>query len=331
MQLENGHVLERVRRVSTPVPFPPQHIHSYLILADEPILIDTGMRTPPAWEAIQKNLGEHGLKVSDIRHLLITHAHIDHYGQAKRIREASGCKVYSNVLEATYLRSGREGGHREMDSPNMAWFYEWGVPQDLIERDVLGHKMSEKVAEAVPVDVTFDDGEKFTICDVTFRPVWVPGHAIGHTVYIVDEWKTMFSADHLLPDISPVPLLNFPDPKKRGKTRSLIEFLESLKKIEHEDIIVALPAHGDPILDHQTLIDGYRLGVDRRMLRVKRALTEDGPMTAFELSEHMFRQKARMMMYLTMSEAVGYLEILESEDKLAIENREGVLYYSLKS
>lgn len=330
MKLANGTELPRVEVLRTPMPFPPQHVNPYLILAEEPIVVDTGVKLPEAWAALGTRLKEFGLAIGDIRHLLITHAHVDHYGQAKKIKEASGCKVYANVKEKPQLER-EHGMASSLDSPNTQFFREWGVPEQLIRTNLQGQKMSTSLLDPIGVDVCLEDGKAVELAGVKIRPVWVPGHAIGHTVYIIDEWKCMFSADHLLPDISPVPLLNFPDPAKKAKTRSLVEWLDSLTKVEPEPIRVAFPSHGEPILDHRALIAGYRLHSERRRLKVVKHFRESGPLTAYELSAKMFGDaRAQALMFLTMSEAVGYLELLEDRGQIGVEDRGGVHYYQLR-
>lgn len=331
MKLDNGVTLEKIECLPTPVPFPPGHVNSYLVLADEPVLIDAGMKTDLSWKEMEKGLARFDLKVSDIKHLLITHAHIDHFGQAAKIKEASGCKVYACEHEVPYFRKYMIDDPKE-DDPNWDFFREWGVPEERVQQSIKERRLNRIVIDPIDIDVELRDGEHLTLGGVEFRGVWVPGHAIGHMVFFVDAQRVMFSADHLLPDISPVPLLNFPDPTKRGKTRSLLEFFESVRKVENENIQVALPSHGAPILDHRELIASYRLHYQHRRLKVERFLKEEGPLTPFQLAGKMFGEvRANRIMYLTMSEAIGHLEILEAGGEVEFEKRDGLYYYRMKS
>lgn len=321
--------LEGIERIQTPLPFPPMHINSYLILGREPILIDTGMRTEPAWKALNDNLALYGLKVEDIRHLLITHGHIDHYGQGRRIQQASGCRVYAHELERYHMEEHFYSKVRP-DSPYLEFFREWGVPADLIEKAFSAQRVEGVVREDLKVDHPWKDGDLLKFSDVELRCVWVPGHAVGHTVLIEERRGVMFSADHLLPDISPVPLLNFIDPDKKEKTRSLVDYVKSLYKVRNLAVTVALPSHGEPIPDIRALIDSYALHRNRRYLKIRNIIEEHGPMTAYQVSEHVFDpNRARMLMHLTMSETIGFLELMEADGLLRIEKRDGLLYYSI--
>jgi len=65
----------------------------FLILGDDPIVVDTGYRNPEIMaslgmrglqhreQLIENQLGQHGLKLRDVRYILHTHLHIDHAGK----------------------------------------------------------------------------------------------------------------------------------------------------------------------------------------------------------------------------------------------------------
>ena len=55
-------------------------IGSYLLDDDEPALVDCGPAS--SLEGLRARLAEHGLEVGDLRHLVITHIHLDHAGAA---------------------------------------------------------------------------------------------------------------------------------------------------------------------------------------------------------------------------------------------------------
>ncbi len=322
--------LEGIERIQTPVPFPPNHINCYLIPGPEPILIDTGIRSEPAWKALNEGLAAHGLKISDLKHILVTHGHIDHCGQARRIKEASGAVIWANGLERYHMEASWDE-RAGPDSPVYDYFREWGVPEELVTRAFQGQKAETAVRENVKVDREFTDGQLLEFPQVKLRCIWVPGHAVGHTVFVEEQRGIMFSADHLLPDISPVPLLNFPDARKKEKTRSLVDFVASLYKVRNLAVTVALPSHGEPIPDIRALIDSYALHRNRRYLKIRNFIEDKGPVTAYQVSEHVFNpDRARMLMHLTMSETVGFLELMEADGILNIEKRDRLLYYSIR-
>ena len=58
----------------------PRVIASYLLAGDEPAIVDCGPST--CVDALEAGLTRRGLTVGDLRHLLLTHIHLDHGGAA---------------------------------------------------------------------------------------------------------------------------------------------------------------------------------------------------------------------------------------------------------
>src|SRR5687768_5705286 len=91
--------VERVRPGlwSIPVPIPDNPLRYVLVFSfdtdDGPVLVDAGWNTDDAWESLCAGLTQAGTDVADVRGLLVTHIHPDHYGLAGRVREASGAWV----------------------------------------------------------------------------------------------------------------------------------------------------------------------------------------------------------------------------------------------
>jgi glyoxylase-like metal-dependent hydrolase (beta-lactamase superfamily II) len=66
-------------------PFPLGSINVYL-LAHEPLtLIDCGPNLPRSLSSLEKGLAEAGFSLQDIRRVIITHEHPDHYGLVKTV------------------------------------------------------------------------------------------------------------------------------------------------------------------------------------------------------------------------------------------------------
>ncbi|MDF1580646.1 MAG: MBL fold metallo-hydrolase [Desulfuromonadales bacterium] len=67
-------------------------------LAGELVLFDTGPPTISAWETLCREVD-----LSRLKHIFLTHWHIDHCGQVNKIQAASGATVYLSELDALKL------------------------------------------------------------------------------------------------------------------------------------------------------------------------------------------------------------------------------------
>jgi glyoxylase-like metal-dependent hydrolase (beta-lactamase superfamily II) len=247
---------------------------------------------------------------------------MDHYGQAKRIRELSGATVYASELEGERMKTFWSPS-AQRDERILGWFRRWGVPEETLAGDGGMSDMARRLQDPIDVDVILAEGDRVEIGDFTLEVIETPGHCEGHIVFYERDTKTLFSGDHLLTDISPVPLLSFPKQAGEPRPKSLVRFMASLEKVEALDCEIVFPSHGDVILDHRRLIEGYRLHHERRALQIERVL-RDGPRTPFELSQRLFPKHWRTQIFLVLSEVIGHLDVLCDQGKVVIDERDGV-------
>ncbi len=82
----------------------PGIVASYLLDTDDgPALFDCGPTS--CIPALEAGLAEHGLELSDIRHLLLSHIHLDHAGAAGvLVREHPGLQVHVSEVGAPHVR-----------------------------------------------------------------------------------------------------------------------------------------------------------------------------------------------------------------------------------
>src|SRR3954452_13358476 len=67
-------------------------VNWYLVEADSGMtIVDAGV--PPSWDSLHRVLAEIGREASEIRALVLTHAHFDHVGMAERVRTELGAPV----------------------------------------------------------------------------------------------------------------------------------------------------------------------------------------------------------------------------------------------
>jgi len=98
--------------VTEPVPpegalvrqIPLGHANAFLIRGKRPVLVDTGL--PGSAPKILAVIKEEGYNPWDLALIIITHAHIDHFGSAAALAGATGAPVLVSAGEADALARG---------------------------------------------------------------------------------------------------------------------------------------------------------------------------------------------------------------------------------
>ncbi len=227
---------------SIPVPIPNNPLRYVLVYALEldgggVALVDAGWNTDDAWEALTGGLAAAGGSISDVRAVLVTHIHPDHYGLAGRVREASGAWIGLHPADATILEA--RYGDTDVLLSNMTRLLEdSGVPGERLPDLAFASMVLKSVVTMAQPDISFVDGAIVDLPGWDLRAIWTPGHSPGHVCFHSDRRQLLLSGDHILPRITPnisVHTQQFPNP--------LGSYLESLAKVGAFETEEVLPAH----------------------------------------------------------------------------------------
>jgi glyoxylase-like metal-dependent hydrolase (beta-lactamase superfamily II) len=86
-------------------PILSEHSNAYLIaLANHLVLVDTGKAK--VYGELLQNLERLNFSINDIAHLILTHTHYDHCQSAKKIKDASHCKIIVSKSAAPSIKNG---------------------------------------------------------------------------------------------------------------------------------------------------------------------------------------------------------------------------------
>ena len=318
-------VLDKIYKIELPIPFPLKSMNVYFIDDSPRTLVDAGIKTEVSFETLKKGLETIGVDLNSIERILITHGHIDHYGQAKRLSSLSGAPIYIHSKEYGRIRSFIHslGFIKSILLRN-------GAPETLVNEAIHYMESAQIMADSLDEAFFLDDGDSILFKSMTWKTIHCPGHSPGLICFHWPEKKILFTGDHLLKEITPNPILNVPEYRPPFRYPSLKDYLNSLEKIERLDLSLLLPAHGEEIHDVKALIQKIFTHHKERMDRILFSLSKKEK-TPFQIAMDLFPGVPPFEVFLGISEAVGHLDILKEKGIVKVNEKEGKDYYSLET
>jgi len=158
----------------------PLDCHAYLVETGAgPYLIDTGV--DPDAAAVRANIEGLGVALTDLRGILLTHAHADHAGGARALAAASGAPVWGDAAEVRLLRDGSDAALGLTAAKHNGTY-----PEDYAYPHFDGGR-------PLPPDWRAGGGDRW------LSAIPTPGHSPGATCYLLDApgYRALFSGDTL--------------------------------------------------------------------------------------------------------------------------------------
>src|SRR6266404_821166 len=301
--------------ISVPTPFYIGPVNVYLIADDPVTLIDTGPKTKEAVEALRDGLRKNGFRMSDVQRIILTHAHEDHCGLAKKVRdEAKNAEILVHGWE-----TGHKVGRLEYEE-HRELLLRAGVPDEELQSMRRMYEGVRAFADALEDDEHSElvDMEELQFNTGSLRVVHTPGHTPGSCSFFREADRTILAGDCVLKRITPNPVLS-PDPiDPKRRFRSLAEYLVSLARLRSLAPTLVLGGHGEPVNDYEELFHRYIRAINERQKSVIDLIPKTGA-TAWEISRAMFPDASDVHRFLAISEAVAHLDYAHTEGRLALE------------
>jgi glyoxylase-like metal-dependent hydrolase (beta-lactamase superfamily II) len=303
-----------------PVETFPGHVNNiYLILDGEIVtLFDVGSGLPDSNEGLERGMAEvrerfgETATLASVQHVVISHAHIDHFGWAGRFTQESDAAVYVHELDARVLVNFEE--RIVLASKDLSVFMERaGVKPELRTEIEEAYRWSKNFFKSVEIDHLVRDRDRIIN---GYRVHHTPGHCPGQICLEVDD--LLFTADHVLSRITP-----HQSPAAITPFCGLELYLQSLDKVRGlEGIRVSLPGHEAPIEDLDGRIAGIVSHHQRRLSQVLDICRE--PLALVEVSKRLFGPRVGYTRLLALEEAGAHVEYLFQRGELGIANLEDV-------
>jgi glyoxylase-like metal-dependent hydrolase (beta-lactamase superfamily II) len=302
-----------IRRLTFPLPLGIKHVHCYLLPGpDGWTLVDTALGMLDAASSWEPVLGRLDAPVARI---VVTHFHPDHAGGGEDVQALTGARVLQG--ERDYAQCVRVWGSGDWSERLADYLGAHGLPEPVA--DELRHE-SRTFAPFVRFardPAPLQEGDEVD----GWRVVELPGHADGHICLLRDG--VLVAGDHLLGAITPTVGLypeSRPDPLAdyQGSLRRTIELAPTL----------ALPGHGEPLLDPAArageLLEHHRLRLDETA-----AALATGPKSAYDVSLVLFGTNLDANnRRFALAETLSHLERLVREGRAVRSGNGGNLSYT---
>jgi glyoxylase-like metal-dependent hydrolase (beta-lactamase superfamily II) len=301
---------------------PLRYINGYLIEEDDGLtLIDAGWKADDVLAALHAGLCASGHTLGEIRRLLITHCHFDHYGLAGTLRRAGVGELIIHKLDWELARD-HLSDPVAIDAAADEWIARNGLRVDVALDEELMHNRTE----LTPPTRALAGGEQIG----RLRALWTPGHTPGHLCFIDGQTGALFSGDHILDPVTPQIGVWRPT-----NDNPLGDYIASLHLTAATGASMVFPAHGEPfpslarrvheLLAHEAhrerLIAAAFGGRTRTVADIARVL----PWTR---RERPFSELSPTHQQFAVAETLAHLEHLRRHDAVESTERGGSIVYA---
>jgi glyoxylase-like metal-dependent hydrolase (beta-lactamase superfamily II) len=211
------------------------YVNCYLVEGEQGItLVDAAF--PATWPFLERALHALHRDTSDVKALVLTHAHFDHIGFARRIQQDWGVPVWAHAAEAYIARHPYRYAHERSRV-----LYPVREPRIL---PVLGSMVRAGALNVRGVSDLhfFTPGDTLTVPGAP-RVVFSPGHTFGHSALHLVDRNAVITGDALV-TLDPYTGATGPRIVAGAATADSTEALNSLQKLEETGARIVLPGHG---------------------------------------------------------------------------------------
>lgn len=282
------HDIEAISEDVTLIPLPLpldglDRVNAYAIRGTDGItLVDPGWFGEHTDRALVRGLAAIDAEVGDVRRILVTHGHWDHYSAALGLRRHHRLEIWLGDGERPTLDSLAGFAKDPVLYPRQIELLERSGANELAER--VRSSTLRPHERDLPLgypDHWLIGGESIDLGGTRAIAHATPGHTRGHISYELSAEGLVFTGDHVLPRITPS--VGF---ERMPVDRPLASYLASLRLLCGRPELTMLPAHGavapsvreraEELLDHH----------DKRLDEIA-SLIESRGATAFAIADSM--------------------------------------------
>jgi glyoxylase-like metal-dependent hydrolase (beta-lactamase superfamily II) len=303
-------VTETLFAVQIPIPYPMKFVTVLIDTAQPVTLVDCALDTIEARESLEAALQELKLEFDDVRRIIVTHHHPDHFGLAGWIQERSNCEILMLELDIQRGASFWDDWENWLEG-HVQHFAKHGLPSDQLEGIRVDARATRHRVHAGSRLTPLQAGDTLELAEKTFEVLWMPGHADGHLTLWEKEEKLLIAGDVILERITPNVGL-----WANSRPNPLLDYLGSLERVAKLKPAKTVVGHYGPIIENAaeraleiTLHHHARLDELREQLQT--------PMNTFEASFILFaRELGSTGRRFALTETLAHLEYLYLNNEL---------------
>ena len=286
----------------------------YLITKDDlRILIDTGSGTDSSHEDLMDGLQHAGLQPADLTHILLTHAHIDHYGGLSKLKPLTRAQVGCHELDLQTVV--HHEARLALISRRLAYFLaETGLAKEEAESLLNIYRFTKALYQSTSVDLTYEAKDMYF---AGLEMIHLPGHCPGHVALRLED--VVFCGDMVVEGITP-----HLSPESINPYTGLDHYLDSLVKLQQwsKDARLFLNGHDEAFDDLPARIEATYQNLIRRMSEAIQALS--APLTIAEICAAIYGENGGYNQLLVIEKTGAYVEYLYEHGMIEIINSDEV-------
>lgn len=293
------------QRIELPLPFALNSVNAWLFPGSEPVLVDCGLGDGPSYPLLMQAIRDAAVDPRALR-LLLTHGHVDHAGNARRLRDDHGILLHAAPEEAGLVATFRRDSEPRNDAYADA-MRTHGMPDAEATELRGGSDEIDRYLDDCPIDVPVPDGARMVLGDQEATAVRTPGHTDGSTSFWLTEDNQMLTGDTLLEHIT-----SNAGELLEADHGSFHDYVATVAGMRRYVGCEALPGHLAPFQITDAVVDRHLQFHEQRRQRIIGHL--DRPRSAYELFAHIFPGKdSGSQRFMGMAELVGHLHAAERD------------------